>query len=287
MVVYIDVVFMLNSLLDGLLLYFTGYLSGAERKMLRLVPASLAGGLYAALVFTPAGAVVVFWPIKLLAGAGLVWLCYGWGEKYIRLLLVFLGLSCLLAGAVIACGFFCSMDLYYGGAYLLPVGMQVLLPGAAVCFGAMVIFGRGRLRHQVEGTLVEGAFELKGQTVHFRALRDSGNALCDPLTGAPVLVVEGAFFAAFLPEHLRGYFARPNLDRPEETLEELRAACPELSVRLLPYRSVGTCMGMLLICTVMGATVGKYRADKLAVALSPTPVSEQKEYDALWGGPVI
>ena len=31
-VIYLDSVFVLNSLLDGLLLYFTGYLAGVERK---------------------------------------------------------------------------------------------------------------------------------------------------------------------------------------------------------------------------------------------------------------
>lgn len=287
MVVYIDVVFLLNSLLDGLLLYFTGYLSGAERKIQRLLPAALVGGLYAALVFTSLGAVLTFLPVKLLVAMGLVWLGYGRGERYVRLLLVFLALSCLLAGTVIACSFFCAMDLYYGGAYLLPVGMKILLPGAAICFGLMAFFGRGRLRHQVEGTLVDGTFELKGQTVHFRALCDSGNTLCDPLTGAPVLVMEGAFLAAFLPEQLRGYLEERDLSRPEHVLEQMRAVCPELGARLLPYRSVGTSTGLLLLCTVLEATVGKYKTEKLAVALSPTPVSVQKEYDALWGGPVI
>ncbi len=48
MVVYIDCVFLLNSLMDGLLLYFTGYLAGIERKILRLLFGALLGGIYAA-----------------------------------------------------------------------------------------------------------------------------------------------------------------------------------------------------------------------------------------------
>lgn len=287
MVVYIDVVFLLNALLDGLLLYFTGYLAGAERKPARLLLASCAGGLYAALAFVPPADVLTAWPLRLPAAAGLVLLAYGRAGKYRRLLLVFLGLSCLLAGAVIACGAAVSLDLYRGGAYLLPVGLGVLVPAAAGCFGLLIWFGRGQLRHQVEGTLAEGVLELAGARVPFRALRDSGNTLCDPLTGAPVLVMEGAFLAPFLPEAVRECLSPPRLARPEEALETLRALCPAAQARLLPYRSVGTCAGMLLLCTAAQARIGAYRAEKLPVALSPTAVSESKEYDALWGGPVV
>ena len=57
-------------------------------------------------------------------------------------------------------------------------------------------------------------------------------------------------------------------------------------LRLLAYRSVGTASGLPLACTAKNARIGAYRMPRLTVALSPTPVSEQKEYDALWGGPV-
>ena len=68
--------------------------------------------------------------------------------------------------------------------------------------------------------------------------------------------------------------------------EPLAALEQKPQLRLLPYRSVGTSAGMLLVYTARHAEIGNYRREKLAVALSPTPVSEGKEFDALWGGPV-
>lgn len=286
MVVYIDSVFLLNALLDGLLLYFTGYLAGIERRIGRILLSALCGGAYAAALFFPFGA-VLSWPlVKLLVGAALVWLAYG-TEHFWRLCLLFLGISCVLAGVAVACGSLVQMNLYRSGAYLLPVSFPVLLASSAACFGALFLFSRGSLHHRVCGEIVEGECRLNGQRLHLRILRDSGNTLCDPLTGAPVLVVEGCLLERFWPEPVRGYLAGEGLLHPEQTLSALsEVADPLPALRLLPYRSVGMAEGLLLLCPAFQARIGAYRVEQLMLALSPTPVSEQKEYDALWGGPV-
>lgn len=286
MVIYIDSVFLLNGLLDGLLLYFTGYLSGIERKCARILTAGGIGGAYAVAVFLPFGAPLAWPPIKLLFGLALVFLAYGTSARFWRLYAVFLALSCALAGAVIACGFFMQTDFYYSGAYLLPVRFKLLLAAAVLCFCALYLFSRGSLHHRVEGDLVDVKCDIMGKPVSLRALRDSGNTLCDPVSGAPVLVAEGEALSGLWPETLRAYFTKEKLLQPERTLLELTALENPIPLRLMAYRSVGTASGLLLVCTAQKARIGGYEMERLAVALSPTPVSEQKEYDALWGGPV-
>ena len=256
MVIYIDSVFLLNALLDGLLLYFTGYLAGAERKFYRLLPTAALGGFYAAAVFFPWGVFLGWPPCKLLFGGLLVLLCYGWGECFWRLCLVFFALSCVLAGSVIACGFWMQTQYYVRGAYLLPVQFGLLFCSAALCFGALWLFSRGRLHHAVLGELTEAECEIMGTRVHLRVLRDSGNTLCDPLTGAPVLVAEGTRFASSWPEAARPYLAQPFLERPEEALEALRCVENAPKLRLLPFRSVGTASGLLLGYTAEHVRIG-------------------------------
>ena len=286
MVIYIDCVFLLNSLIDGLLLYFTGYLAGVERRIGRLLAAALLGGGYAAAVFSPVGPVLSFAPVHVAAGAALLFVAYGRGQRFGRLLLVFWGVSCALAGVVLACGIWCRTQLYHGGAYLLPVRFTHLAAGAALCFFCLYWFSRGTLRHRMNGEIVKASCEVEGRTVLLRVLLDSGNTLSDTLTGAPVLVAEGAAFLDLWPPEARPYLTDDYLRRPELALEKLAALEQKPQLRLLPYRSVGTSAGMLLVYTARHAEIGNYRREKLAVALSPTPVSEGKEFDALWGGPV-
>ncbi len=285
MVVYIDSVFLLNSLLDGLLLYFSGCLAGAERRLRRLIPAAALGGLYAAAVFFPWGSALTLAPVKLLTGLLLVYVAYG-RRRFWRLCGVFLGLSCVLGGTVLACGFFLDAELYHGGAYLLPVRFELLAASAAVCFTGAFLFSRSGMGHQAAGELVEVRCEIMGKPVFLRALRDTGNTLCDPLTGAPVLVAEAAALEEVWPERLRPVLASPPVADPAWVLEELAAGEDAPKLRLLPYRSVGEASGLLLTCMAEAAQVGTYRAQRLTVALSPTPVASGGEYDALWGGPV-
>ena len=69
-------------------------------------------------------------------------------------------------------------------------------------------------------------------------------------------------------------------------LEALRCVENAPKLRLLPFRSVGTASGLLLGYTAEHVRIGCWKAERVTVALSPTPVSEGQEYDALWGGPV-
>ena len=175
---------------------------------------------------------------------------------------------------------------YVRGAYLMPVHFGLLFCSAALCFGALWLFSRGRLHHAVSGELAEAECEVMGTRVHLRVLRDSGNTLCDPLTGTPVLVAEGTRFASSWPEAARPYLAQPFLERPEAAREALCCVEGAPKLRLLSFRSVGTASGLLLGYTAEHVRIGRWRAERVTVALSPTPVSEGREYDALWGGPV-
>lgn len=285
MIVYIDSVFALNALLDGLLLYFTGYLAGVERKLCRLLAAAFLGGGYAVLAFFPVGTVATLPLGRVGFGVLLLWTSYGRQEHFGRLCLLFFGLSCALAGAVIAAGALVRLDLYRQGAYLLPVRFPVLLVAASGSFLALWLFAQGTWHHRVNSTLVDADCEIGGKTVRLRVLRDTGNTLCDGMTGAPVLVVEGARLLPLWPEPVQHCLAE-GWTRPLEVLAAVENCPGAPRFRLLPFRSVGTAEGWLLSCTAQRAKIGRYCVPGLTVALSPTPVSERGEYDALWGGPV-
>ncbi len=285
MVVYLDSVFLLNGLLDGLLLYFTGYLAGIERKMIRIVLAGGVGGGYAVSTFFQFGMVSTTWlPIKIGTGVALVWLAYGKRGRFWQMNLVFFGLSCVLAGVVMAAGFFNSADFYQNGAYLLPIRFDLLAGSSLCCFGAIYLCFKGGLQHRLDGEIVPVSCEIAGKEVSFAALRDTGNTLCDDLLGAPVLVADGAMLEPYWSSEVKEYLTCAYLAKPEIAVEKLAGS--GMPLRLMPYRSVGTASGLLLVYTAKHAKIGAYQAEKVTIALSPTPVSEHGEYDALWGGPV-
>ncbi len=173
----------------------------------------------------------------------------------------------------------------FARAYLLPVQFGLLF-AARRCVSARCGFFAGRLHHAVLGELTEAECEIMGTRVHLRVLRDSreyamrsadrragagggGDTVCFILAGSGTPLFGAAF-----------------LERPEEALEALRCVENAPKLRLLPLSQRGYGLGLLLGYTAEHVRIGCWKAERVTVALSPTPVSEGQEYDALWGGPV-
>ena len=116
---------------------------------------------------------------------------------------------------------------------------------------------------------------LPGGTARLRVLLDTGNTLTDPLTNRPVLVAEGAALERVLPRNFPWW--DPVRGVEQAAVQGLRG------VRLLPYRAVGVDCGMLLAVKSQGITLEGRDLGPLLVALSPTPVSDGGNYQALLG----
>lgn len=112
------------------------------------------------------------------------------------------------------------------------------------------------------------------------ALRDTGNTLQDPLTGRPVVVIQGEKLRELLPELPLG--DRRALENPVELLRN--AGESDLRMQLLPYRAVGVERGLLLAVRMERAEMGTRTIPNCLTALSPTPVSDGGGYSALIGG---
>ena len=118
--------------------------------------------------------------------------------------------------------------------------------------------------------------KLFGKEIHLTALRDTGNTLTDPATNRPVVVADYSAVKPCLPQQ-----ADPN--RPVESIRQLHTAGVK-GCRLLPFRAVGTEMGLLLAVRADSVSADGRSLGPLLVALSPGPVSDGGGYQGLIGG---
>ncbi len=272
MIVYGDVVLVLNLLINYTLLRGSARLGACAPRQWRLWAGSAIGAVYALLSFLPPWGFLHSLPVKLLT-AGLMLCCaFGWKPSTLRLAGIFSFLSLVLCGAVYSIHTLRGSPIDRGGYLLYPVSFSALLLTAfAVCLACRMLLPP--LQHD-EKSLFPLSVSLKGKTVRLTALRDTGNTLTDPLSGAPVLTVYWKALRPLLPRTLD----ETALQSPSEALTSLRS----LSPRLIPYRAVGTKRGLLLAipCTVSL----EHKTQTQLVALSPTPVSDGGAYEALIGG---
>lgn len=280
-VIYVDTLFLLNALVDYLLLLCAARLAGEPLKRLRFALGAVLGGGYAVAIFLP-GLGFLERPACRLAAAVLMVLAAFWGSRRLgRQVLIFFALSCAFAGGVLAISMLGGQGLSLNrGVIYSGMDLKIVLLSAAGCYAVLSLLLQKAVRHtSFTGELKAVRLELEDRTVELTALTDTGNTLTDPVTGQGVMVAEG--------ERLLPLFAasqRPSVQElrdPTGALERLTGAGGHF--RLLPYRAVGVDRGLLLAVRVDRAVVDGEDRGAMVVALSPTPVSDGGGYGALLG----
>ena len=102
--VYVDSVFVLNALMDYLLLLCTGRLAGIRLRRGRYALAAALGGAYAVAVFLPGCGFLSLLPVKAAAGVMLAVVAFGAEARLLRLTLLLFAVSCAMAGCVLGLG---------------------------------------------------------------------------------------------------------------------------------------------------------------------------------------
>ncbi len=282
-VVYVDSVFVLNALMDYLLVLSAARLAGIPLRRGRYLLAGLLGGAYAVAVFLPGLGFLAATPVKLAAGVLLALTAYGGEEKLLRLTLLLFAVSCALAGCVLALGLLAGGGVpVVNGVFYTDVDAKVLLIASAAAYLVLTVVFRAAAGKGIRGQLVPVRVCLGGRETAFTAFCDTGNCLRDPVSGQPVLVVSPGRLDGALPRQVRQLLSSPALERPAELLEPLLRAAPDLRFRLIPYHAVGVDGGLLLAVRSDWTEVAGERYAGLPVALSPTDLGTG--YSALWGG---
>lgn len=280
MVVYLDRVFLLNLLLDYLLLLAAAQLSGRTLHRLRLLACAAGGGAYAVLTFLP-GCGFLRTPLCQLAVGSIIALCAYGGRG--RPALLFLLLSGGLAGFVLALGLWAGSPTgLLGRVYRGEVSWPLLL-GAALGFYVLLRLLLGQGARHGGGELLKITISVCGRKQTVTALHDTGNTLRDPVSGRPALVLERNAAEELWPPEVAAVLASPL--PPEEKMARLHRQGAAVTFSLLPFRSVGTPVGLLLAARSDYIEINGRRYPRTPVALSEHPVSDGGGYHALWGDP--
>ena len=279
-VVYLDALFLLNFVVDYLLLLAAGRLAGEVLRRGRLALGAAVGAGYAAAVFLP-GMGFLLHPLCKLAAAVLALLVgYGGSRRLLRVSLIFFAVAAAFGGGILALELLGNRGLTLrNGIFYSAMDLRLILLSAAGCYAAITLVLRGCGRHVPGREQVSALLTLAGRRVVLTALVDTGNTLSDPVTGRPVMVAEAEKVAGLFPP---GQAPDPqSLRDPAAALERLGGA--GLRCRLLPYQAVGVECGLLLAVRLDGARVGGEEYGPILLALSPNRLTDGGGYCALIG----
>ena len=254
MVVYLDLVVLLNFLVDGLLLMGANRLTGHPAGWRRCALGAALGGVYAGICMLPECSFLgnLLW--RMVCLGAMAGIAYGWNLSALRRGMVFVLLSMALGGMALGLG---NGD--FSSIVLAAVGVVLLC-----CIGIRTPIGMKKYQ-PVE-------LHWQGQKIKLTALIDTGNVLRDPITGGSVLVV--------------GKDVGGKMGIPQDAIRDpvtSMTANPIPGARLIPYRAVGQPGGMLLMLRLDEVRLNG-RIISPMVAFAPDEIGKRDGYQALVGG---
>lgn len=265
MVVYVDVAFAINFLVDSCLLLVTGYLLRQPARFLRVFAAAALGSLYAIAILFPGTSTMDNWVVKWLVSVFMVQLAFSYRllglrslHKMLSLLqgvAVFYAVTFAAGGAVYGLhNLFSSSGSLFSGLAL--VDGRVMWWSSITTLFMVTSFPVGlfvlralwiKVQHtrEQQGDLCEVVFCLSGQEARLGALLDTGNRLVDPIMKQKVAVVEATAVVGLLPASLRAAVTAGS-DPLQALYKNTDVDGLEDRLTIIAFQAVGATTGHLL-----------------------------------------
>ena len=226
-VIYADVLFILNVYITYALLMLTAMFLGISPKRLRLLLASIIGGISSFIILVDGINAIVSGTLRLILCLIFCFISFSFKgtRQCFRQVITFLGVNFLFAGLMFAIWYFVSPTaVYYNtGVVYFDIDMLSLVTVTAVCYFAVKIFAAiSQLRHP-KNVLYDVTVCILGDEFGLRGFLDTGNSLKDPFTSADVIVVSRSALEKYFPK--------------DKSISEIIGESP-LKIRYLPCSTV-------------------------------------------------
>lgn len=253
-VVYIDIVFLVNFLMDYLLLWATARFTGFTSSLSKLIIGALIGTLYSLVVFYPALHHALALIYKIFFSAVMVFTAFYPlnVRNYLKALTYFYFLAFAAGGAMLGAIHLIDHEAHasvvVGGVIVGQSVQYTFLVAAAGTLVLIALYGASILHRSILDSIlyVPIVIRIGAKKIPLKALVDTGNNLKDPISGMPVIIAEFSAIADLLPQTVENILK--NSEEPDINLltEKLAESNLAKRIRVIPFTSIGRKKGMLV-----------------------------------------
>lgn len=251
MVVYIDLIFLMNLLIDASLLLMTAWIRKQRIRVWRITVSAAVGAAYVVMMFLPELSFLFTFLVKFVFSVAMLWIAFGYTslQNYLRNMGAFYMVNFAAAGGILGIHYMLQNSgevwsgIWYSASGGLGFSLEVGSIFTVVVFFIVIVWFKmvvssKRNVERVEACLAEVIVRIEEITVQCTGLVDTGNQLKDPLTRWPVMVMEASLWDQVLPDDFLGKLAAEQADNliMEWSDEELFPWRDRL--RLVPYRGI-------------------------------------------------
>ncbi len=294
LVVYMDIIWLLNFLVDSLLLWLTSIALKRPARMWRMLLGGLIGSCLILMSFTSSLSYYAGNPfMKLAFSIAMIFVVFGFKRwrYFFSNLLTFYFVTFLMGGILIGAHYFIQFDYQMEANVLLasirgfgdPISWAFIIIGipAAWVFSKQRINGLEMAKIQYE-QLADVEIEIEGCTLSLKGLVDSGNHLYDPLSKMPVMIVSIQAVRERLPEEIAALAEDPDrfMDGSIHLLDEWSGR-----VRFVPAKMVGKSSALLIAYKPDAIRIsnsnGTWQVKKALVSFTAQVLSSDDAFDCI------
>lgn len=281
MIVYLDMLFMINFIIDYILAYSTSKATYFFTSKKRLVLSSLAGGIYSVFMFEKKLSMLYSPPFKILFSFIIIFIAFKIKniKGFLRILANYYTIAFAVCGTAIFINYFFGVVKMKDGLFYFANNSYLLIPAAVIScviiVYALKIINKNNIKDRNK-IRVEIYMENKSATV--TGITDTGNMLLDPITLYPVIVVDYNSISSILPEGIYEFI------KAENDLNTVISRKYINKIRLIPYSSVG--VSSVLKGFKPDLVIIRDKEDKILkdviIAVSYKNLSENNEFSAIF-----
>lgn len=208
MVIYVDVLFVVNLAVNYFILLFTAKAAKEALSLRRLLAGASLGALFSLYILMPPLHAVLEIAIKFLFGAAIIFAAFGRRKPraFLRLLAYFLSATFVFGGAMLAIyTIFKPRGMAIdGGVVYFDISPLLLIASTALCYGIIRLLQHASRKKNPTARRAEIKIAYGQREADGRALVDTGHSLSDPFSGAEVVLISPKLAKALLPNGLEG-----------------------------------------------------------------------------------
>lgn len=297
-IVYIDLIFLMNLLIDAILLVATAWMRKQRMVIWRISLSAIVGALYVVMMFLPELSFLFTFLVKFLFSVVMLWIAFGFGslQNYLRNMGAFYIINFVAAGGILGVHYLLQNSgqvwsgIWYsasgGLGFSLKIGtLFTLILFFVVLIWFKVVIGSRRNVERVASFLAEVEVRIGETKIGCMGLIDTGNQLRDPLSRLPVMIMEASLWQEFLPDSWKGKLNAEHADNLIMEWMEEDSFIWRDRLRLVPYRGINKSTQFMIALKPDEASVtleGRIiKSTRLLVGLDGGALSTEGAYQAI------
>ncbi|HEY0829221.1 MAG TPA: sigma-E processing peptidase SpoIIGA [Bacilli bacterium] len=297
MVVYLDLIFLVNFLLDATILGTTAWSRKLRPSWWRVAAAACIGASYVLMMFFPAFNFMFTFLVKCIFSLVMIYIAFGFGslQHFLRNLGHFYFINFVAAGGILAAHYVFQSSgevmngLFYTQSGGMTFGIKIGLLFILVVFAGSVFFYKrvvssSRQREALTQYFAEVQIFIGDYESNCRGLIDTGNQMYDPLTRIPVMVLEASKWKDVLPASWMKQIQQLEAEQIAVTMENEDFIWQD-RLRWVPYKGVGKGTQFMLALKPDKVVITQdgiaHETHKVLIGLTNGKLSSDGSYEAI------